>query len=47
MEINRRPVRSLADYQRLVASARAGDVLTLYCYDPAARQRTLVAVTVD
>ncbi len=47
LEINRRPVRSVADYQRLVAEARTGDVLTIYCYDPAVRQRSLVAVTVD
>ena len=47
LEINRRPVRSLADYQRLAGSARPGDVLAVYCYDPAVRQRSLVAITVD
>ena len=47
MEINRRPVRSLADYQRLVAAAKPGDVLALYCYDPQIQQRTLVTVTVE
>jgi serine protease Do len=47
MEINRRPVRSVADYERIVASARAGDVLTLYVYDPTLAQRSLVPVTVE
>ena len=38
LEINRKPVRSVADYRRIVAAARAGDVLTLYVYDPDARR---------
>jgi len=47
MEINRTPIRSIADYQRILASARAGDVLALYCFDPALAQRALVTVTVE
>jgi serine protease Do len=47
MEINRRAVRSLTDYQRLIGDAKPGDVLALYCYDPTLGQRTLVTVTVD
>jgi S1-C subfamily serine protease len=47
IEINRRPVRSVADYERIVSAARAGDVLTLFYYDPSARQRAVVAITVD
>jgi serine protease Do len=47
MEINRKPVRSVADYQRIVAAARPGDVLALYYYDPALAQRALVTVTVE
>ncbi len=47
MEINRLAVRSVADYQRILASARPGDVLALYCYDPALAQRTLVTVTFE
>ena len=47
MEINRRPIRSLADYQRTIAAAKAGDVLALYCYDPGLQQRTLVTVAVE
>jgi serine protease Do len=47
MEINRRPIRSVADYQHVIASAKPGDVLALYCYDPGIRQRTLVTVGVE
>jgi len=47
MEINRRAVRSLADYQRAVAAAKPGDVLALYCYDPTLQQRTLITVAVE
>lgn len=47
MEVNRQPVRSLADYQRLVSGARAGDVLAIYYYDPNLGQRGLVTVTVE
>ena len=47
MEINRRPVLSVADYERQVAAARPGDVLALYVYDPTIAQRSLVTVTVE
>jgi serine protease Do len=47
MEINRRPVRSVAEYERQVAGARRGDVLTFYVYDPTIAQRSLVTVTVE
>ncbi len=47
MEINRRPVRTVADYQRLLAAARPGDVLALYCFDPTLSQRALVTVTME
>jgi serine protease Do len=47
MEINRKPIHSVADYQRLVAAAHAGDVLALYYYDPTLGQRALVTVTVE
>ena len=46
-EINRRPVRSVADYQRIVGSARAGDVLAILYYDPTVGQRAVVTVTVE
>jgi S1-C subfamily serine protease len=47
LEINRRPVHSVPDYDRIVAAARPGDVLTVFYYDPSQGQRGLVAVTVD
>ncbi len=47
LEINRRPVRSVADYDRIVSAAGPGDVLTLFYYDPSQRQRAVVSITVD
>ena len=46
-EINRRPIRSVADYQRVVAAARPGDALAIYYFDPNVAQRALVTVTVE
>ena len=47
MEINKRPVATLADYQRTVTAARPGDILVFYVYDPTLTQRSLVTVTVE
>jgi serine protease Do len=47
MEINKHPVGSVAEYQRIVAAARPGDILVFYVYDPALMQRSLVTVTVE
>ena len=47
MEINRQPVRTVADFQRIVSGTRAGDVLAFYYYDPTLGQRSFVTVTVD
>ena len=47
MEVNRQAVRSVADFERLVAAARTGDVLAFYGYDPAVGQRSIVLATVD
>jgi serine protease Do len=47
LEVNRRPVASVGDFRRLVSSAHAGDVLTLYLYLPDAEQRALRTVRVD
>jgi serine protease Do len=47
MEINKRPIRGLDDYQKIVAAARPGEVLAMYLYDPSLSQRSLVAVTVE
>jgi serine protease Do len=47
IEINRRPVRSVAEYERLVSAARTGDVLTFFYYDPSQAHRAVVPITVD
>ena len=47
MEINRQPVRTVADYDRIVGASRAGDALAFYGYDPSVSQRSLILVTVD
>jgi serine protease Do len=47
MEINRQPIGSLAEYQKIVSAARPGDILAMYVYDPTLAERTLVTVTVE
>jgi serine protease Do len=47
MEINRQPVRSAADVERLVAAARSGDALAFYGYDPSTGQRGFILATMD
>jgi serine protease Do len=47
LEVNRRPIRSLDDYQREIAAARSGDVLTFYIYKPEFMQRALQTVRVE
>ena len=47
LEINRRPTRSVQEYQRLVGTLRAGDVLAIYYYNPTSARRELVTVTLD
>ena len=42
LEINRRPVRTVADYQRIVSRREPGDVLAIYYYDPTNAQRSRV-----
>jgi serine protease Do len=46
LEINRRPVRSVEEYRRVMATAQPGDVLTLYIYRPESG-RTLHTVKID
>lgn len=46
-EINRKPVSSVADYQRILGAVRPGDVLAIYYFDPTNGQRALVTVTVE
>ena len=47
MEINRQRVTSVADYRRITARARPGDVLAFYVYMPAVGQRALRTVRVE
>ena len=47
LEINRRPIRSIADFRRLTGGARSGDVLTLYLYKPEEDQRALLTVRIE
>jgi serine protease Do len=47
LEINRRPVASVADYARLTSAVRPGDVLTFYVYAPPLEQRALRTVRID
>jgi hypothetical protein len=47
MEINRKPVRSVADYHRVIGATKPGDILAIYYFDPTLSQRGLVTVTVE
>ncbi|MBA3638843.1 MAG: trypsin-like peptidase domain-containing protein [Acidobacteriota bacterium] len=46
-EINRKPVRSVAEYDRVFSIVKPGDVLAIYFYDTTNAQRRLVTVTVE
>ena len=47
MEINRRPIRTVADYERTLRTAKPGSVLAVYYYDPTLEQRSLATIAVD
>lgn len=47
MEINRKPIRSVVDFDKAVSAAQPGDVLTFFYYDPSQASRGLATVTVD
>jgi serine protease Do len=48
LEINRKPVESVADYRRMTRAARPGDVLMLYVYEPKpVDSRKLLTLRVD
>ena len=47
LEIDRQPVHTLDDYERLVKNARAGEILTIYLYKSASGQRRLSTIRVD
>jgi serine protease Do len=47
LQINRKPVESVADYRRLARAAHPGDVVALYIYSPDLDQRQLKTVRVE
>jgi serine protease Do len=47
MEINRQPVRSVRDFERIVSAIRRGDAIALYVFDPRLRQREIIALSLD
>ena len=47
LEVNRRPVRSVDEYRRLIAAAHPGDVVALYVYKPESDQRALYTVRLE
>jgi serine protease Do len=47
IDINRQRIGSVADYRRIVAAARPGDILALYLYAPTLGERTLRTVRVE
>jgi len=47
LEINRKPILSVSDYNRVSAAIRPGDVIALYVYAPDAGQRQLQTVRID
>ncbi len=47
LEVNRRPVSTAREFERLVAGARPGDVLAVYVYLPDQEQRALRTLRVE
>jgi serine protease Do len=47
MEINRQPVRSVRDFERIISTIRPGDAIALYVFDPRLRQREIIALSLD
>jgi serine protease Do len=47
LEINRQRIDSVAEYRRLAAASRPGDILTLYVYAPDLDQRQLKTIRVE
>jgi serine protease Do len=47
LEINRTPISSVRDYQRVIRAARPGDVLAFYLFVPSLKQRALRTIRMD
>ena len=47
LEINRKPIGSVADFKRLAGATRPGDIVALFVYVPDLEQRKLLTVHVE
>lgn len=47
LEINRKPIVTVADYRRIVSAIQPGDVVTLYVFAPDLNQRQLKTIRLD
>lgn len=47
LQVNRRPVSTVASFRRVLDALRLGDPVALYIYDPAADRHEIVAVRTD
>jgi serine protease Do len=47
LEINRQPVNSVSGFRRIVGSARPGDILAVFLYDPDAGTRAIRTVRTE
>ena len=47
MEIDRRPIASAADYQRVMGQTHPGETIAVYGYDPSIGERVLLTATMD
>jgi serine protease Do len=47
LELNRRAIDSVAEFRRMVSTARAGDVLVVLSYDPSVDQRAIYTVRTE
>jgi serine protease Do len=47
LEIDRRPIRTVDEFDRAVAAARPGDVMAFYVYKPSVDERRLSTVRID
>jgi serine protease Do len=47
LEINRRPTRTVAEFERVMASVKSGDALAVYRYERASGRRSLITIVAD
>jgi S1-C subfamily serine protease len=46
MEINRQPIASVTDFQRVTRELKPGDVVVVYVYEPDLDQRALRTIRI-